>query len=366
MRALATLVSAYLSYRFVEEPVRRARPPSARPKQALQLGLVCMLVGMFSGMGLLAPIWTAPSTSTASVRFLPAGDAARMAGAPRFGAQVLRARPLGDPLGAAVNVVASITPNLRNAKQDFDKGCAITGAKLTQVRQCAQGIPSAKKPHLLVLGDSHAHQWIPALKAIARAKGYSLTAHLKVSCPFIKGQVFGGGGPYTRCTQWNRNVRRALTAEARPDLVILTSRKVRMMNGGRVLTGRANTAKLVKALRAAVREFTSAGIPVAVIRDTPTPKVNIPDCIASHRKKLTTCATPRAQALRGSEQLAAIRGVKGAHRVDLTNAICPRNPCAAVIGGVMVWRDGHHLTRTYVRSLTPRLQRLIVPLVTNR
>jgi hypothetical protein len=119
-------------------------------------------------------------------------------------------------------------------------------------------------------------------------------------------------------------------------------------------------------LRAAAREFTAAGVPVAVIRDTPTPGVNVPDCLSSHTDELTECARPRAKALRGFEQLAAVKGVKGAHLIDLTDAICPTDPCAPVIGGVMVWRDGHHLTRTYVHSLTPRLRAKILPLINDR
>jgi hypothetical protein len=136
-----------------------------------------------------------------------------------------------------------------------------------------------------------------------------------------------------------------------------------MVENGRVLNGQANAVKVAEALRAAIREFTDAGVPVAVIRDTPLAAVNIPDCIASHPDELTACATPRSQALQGSEQQASVKGVAGAQLIDLTNAICPGDPCAPVIGGVMVWRDDDHLSRTYVRSLTPRLQTLLRPLM---
>ena len=41
---------------------------------------------------------------------------------------------------------------------------------------------------------------------------------------------------------------------------------------------------------------------------------------------------------------------------DLTRrAVCPADPCAAVIGGVLVYRDDHHVTATYARTLTPWL-----------
>src|SRR6185436_1960054 len=222
---LATFLPAYLSYRFVEEPVRRARPLVARPKLALRMGLACTLIGVFSGLGLLATTRTAPSIPTASVPLLPAGDPARQAETPKFGAEVLGERPLGHPLGAAV----------------------------TTVRACAHGDPGSKS-RILVLGDSHAQQWMPALKAIAGAENLRVVSHAKVSCPFVQGQVSRGSQPYTSCTEWNRNVRRTLAAEARPDLVILTNRMFAMVENGRVLTGRANAAKVADALRSAIRE----------------------------------------------------------------------------------------------------------------
>jgi peptidoglycan/LPS O-acetylase OafA/YrhL len=359
---LATLLPAYLSFRYVEEPVRRARPLRTAPLLALRLGLVCTLVGAFSGVGLLMAIWTASSTSTASVPFLPAGDSGRMAGSPKFGAEVLRAQPLGDPLGRAVDEVVSISPDPLDAQQDFAHDCTPLEAEETEVRACVYGTPGSK-PYILVLGDSHAQQWVPALKAIAQGQGGSLVAHAKASCPFIQGEVGSGSQTYTSCIEWNRKVRQALATGPTPDLVILSNRMFPMVEGGRVLTGPANDAKVVDALRATIREFTDAGVPVAVIRDTPAPRVNIPDCIASHTDDLTACATPRSQALQGSAQLAAVKGVNGAHLIDLTDAICPSDPCAPVIGGVMVWRDQHHLTRTYVYSLTARLQAMILPLV---
>ena len=362
---LATFLLAYLSYRYVEEPVRRSRPLAARPGLVLRLGLACMLVGVFGGLGLLAAILTTPSTSTASVPFVPVGDPARTTESPRFGAEVLGARPLGGSPGVAVDKVASITPNVLDAKNDRAQDCPFSTIDVTKVMSCAYG-HAGSKPHVLVLGDSHAQQWMPALKVMALAEHWRLVSHVKAACPFVQGQVFYDGAAYTACEEWNRNVRRTLDAEPKPDLVILTNRMFTMMENGRFLTGPANEAKVTAALRAAVREFTQKGVPVAVIRDTPRAGVDVPDCVAANTGALTACATPRAQALQGAAQLVAVEGVKGAHLVDLSDAICPADPCAVVIGGVLVWRDDDHLTRTYVQSLTPRLRALLLPLLEGR
>jgi hypothetical protein len=57
----------------------------------------------------------------------------------------------------------------------------------------------------------------------------------------------------------------------------------------------------------------------------------------------------------GIEQVVAAQGLPNVRVVDLNDAICPTDPCAPVIGNVLVYRDTSHLTGTYVRSLVPRL-----------
>lgn len=50
----------------------------------------------------------------------------------------------------------------------------------------------------------------------------------------------------------------------------------------------------------------------------------------------------------------------------MLDQICPTATCLPVIGGVLVYRQGSHLTATYVASTTPvfetRLQQLIASL----
>ena len=49
--------------------------------------------------------------------------------------------------------------------------------------------------------------------------------------------------------------------------------------------------------------------------------------------------------------------------VDMTTAVCPSDPCPAVVNRKIVYRDGHHLTATFARSLAPALDRALAPLL---
>lgn len=48
---------------------------------------------------------------------------------------------------------------------------------------------------------------------------------------------------------------------------------------------------------------------------------------------------------------------------DYTPWFCPGDECPAVIGNVMVYRQGSHLTATYVRTLLPVVRATLVPAV---
>jgi hypothetical protein len=41
--------------------------------------------------------------------------------------------------------------------------------------------------------------------------------------------------------------------------------------------------------------------------------------------------------------------------VDMNQYICGRDVCSSVVGNVLVYFDAHHLTSSYVETLTPYL-----------
>jgi hypothetical protein len=45
--------------------------------------------------------------------------------------------------------------------------------------------------------------------------------------------------------------------------------------------------------------------------------------------------------------------------VDLTGFFCNHKLCHSVIGGLMVYADGGHLTKSYATSLAPHLERAL-------
>ena len=94
-----------------------------------------------------------------------------------------------------------------------------------------------------------------------------------------------------------------------------------------------------------------------MVADTPAADRDIPACLSAHPRDIRLCAIPRSSAFSGAmvaRERAAARQT-GAGLVDLALAVCPSDPCPAVVRGMIVLRDSHHLTATFSRSLAPVL-----------
>ncbi|WP_181036503.1 acyltransferase family protein [Arthrobacter sp. B1805] len=332
---------AFLTYRYVERPVNRWRALTVAPVRALCAGAVLVLAGAITG-GMLV--------NTVRVEVDRAEDGMRQAGDVRNGAMTLP----GDPRSSGVRpqeTAEYITPMPIVAGEDFPT-CDSTRISQTHITSCQYG-DTASERHVVLVGDSHAKQWIPALDGIARDKGWKLTAYIHDACPFATGELERKGRLYTTCMEWNARMQDLLGRDDRLALVITSS----YTESAGIADASDDVASMSEAFQRSWSSFTRRGIPVAVIRDTPAPAINVPDCVALNLGDLTECSVPRSEAAddKGLAQLMAAASLPGTTAIDLNDSICPATRCPAVIGDVLIYRDTDHLTASYVRSLTPRL-----------
>ena len=81
--------------------------------------------------------------------------------------------------------------------------------------------------------------------------------------------------------------------------------------------------------------------------------------VARRRSPGATCALPRAEALPPDPAVVAAAGMRRVRVVDLTPHMCDRRRCFPVVGGVLVHKDGSHLTTPFATSLGPFLLRSV-------
>jgi hypothetical protein len=107
---------------------------------------------------------------------------------------------------------------------------------------------------------------------------------------------------------------------------------------------------------AAWQQLDLAGIPMVTIRDNPRFAWSPPNCVGAHGRDSARCALDRSDVFAKRNPVKRFPGMPAsAGHVDLSDVICERRSCPPVVGNVMVYRDGSHLTATYLRSLTPAL-----------
>ncbi len=199
-------------------------------------------------------------------------------------------------------------------------------------------------------GASHEQQYEEAFAALAREHGWELREMLKHGCRLaVPGGDEGANGPVPppSCTTWNEQALDALVA-VRPDVVVVVgSRTYEDGAPEEVLPGQVD----------AWRALDDAGIQVVTVRDNPRFEWFVPECLdrAAARED---CARPRAEQLAGVSPVPTAPGVPGrAVHLDLSDVICGPEVCDPVVGNVLVYRDDDHLTNTYVRTLTPFVDR---------
>jgi hypothetical protein len=106
----------------------------------------------------------------------------------------------------------------------------------------------------------------------------------------------------------------------------------------------------------ALEKLRRTGAQVVVIKDVPHPDKDVPECVSRSLDNLQECTFARKNALGYPpvDERTAER-VEDARLVDSTPVVCPEKTCPAVIGDVLVYRNGAHLTPTYARTLAPWL-----------
>ncbi|RYV51364.1 acyltransferase family protein [Pengzhenrongella frigida] len=352
--ALFSLVPAWLSLHLVEQPALRAPSLKSDNAKSLQLGAICTLLGVVAGLGLQVnvlgqtanePTGTTGTTGAPGTATAPAPPSTTNPGA----AVLATDATAGIPAEAFASIVPSALTASGDAPQIDGHGCTIDLAS-TAATPCSFGnLESAVT--LALVGDSHADQLVPGIEQAALAHGWRLDVYTRGSCPFTDVMVDLDGRANEACDERNKNVTTALLADP-PDLLLVATSRYQVFKQGGSPSLEASKTRMASGFQGAWEPFVAQGVPVVTFRDTPRPDVLVPDCVAQNEQTLTQCAMDRSAIVwDDAPEVTAAEGMPLVHVLDLTDWICPTDRCPVVIGGVLIYRDGNHLTATYSRSL---------------
>lgn len=344
------VVPAWISFRLVEEPVRRRKGSRLELRTwSLRLGAVCTALSVLAGLGLYAvsEVVNRPLELKADAK---------------FGAEVLPEQPAGSQQGKALDDPGKFVPSITEVRKDlpsvYADGCHVLDNPSPVAKGCTYGNTQGSYT-VAVVGDSHAAQWVPTFQQLAKQRpDWKVLAYTKSGCPLADETVTLGKDqrPYIGCDGWNRNVIAALL-KAKPDVVVTSATAYPVNRGDGVKGTKQSNMLMVAGLRRSWSQLTKAGIKVVAVADTPRPGFDMADCVSANEDHQLKCAVSRAKAFKaaGTTVTAAARGQRDVRLVDLNDYICPDALCAPVIGQVLVYRDADHVTATYARSLAARM-----------
>lgn len=347
--AAGSVLLAWLTLHLVENPVRHHPLLAQDHRRTLVLGAAAMAVSA----GTALAVWsTAP---TLEPRSAGAGDGALALVDPASWTQP-QLRLVDDP-ASATEVVDQLVPDPAVADEDlslaYASGCQVTttGTEIKEGRGCWFGDPEGSTTVALV-GDSKAEQWSSALHAVGLQEGWRIRGYTKSACGFVS------EGRSEVCHDYNEELSVRLgQPEHAPDIVVMS-------------LGSGYDPSMVDSTLSLLRPAIDRGARVVVLADNPLPRprgmpedTSVYQCLDVHRDDYGPCWSPDMGSS-GNTVLRETAERLGAPFVDLNPWVCPdpQGPdgCPPVVGGTVVYRQGSHLSGSYIRSLTAVLHHELV------
>ena len=344
-----SLLLAVAGYHLVENPFRHNRWLAGRHRRALVLWPVALALVLGAGLGsrLLSEQrlagrfdhnqqYTALRTQGIPVReqlwtSLQQADAAE---------------PVAFPL-TSLRMVDALAQDLWNYRYP----CSAAHDQ-AETRRCPVGDPASGHV-MVVMGDSHVGEWLPALDALGQEAGYRVVPLVKYGCTPYDVDLLTGGRPYTECQEF-RDWALAQVAALKPDVVVV---------GGRGLQGNmaAPVEERAGVWTAGVSMTLDALAPLTdrlvVVGDTPALDVDPIGCLTDTHATMATCTTPvDPRTTQANGLTSAVARQHGVDFLDLSDLACLRGRCPAVAGGLMVYANTDHLSMAWVEHVTPEVR----------
>lgn len=301
-------VLAWLTYRYVEDPIRRGHVSLMGSRRLAFLSGIAgslAIVALAGGLGAWAKMgWTRNSDNAA----------------------------------------------LQTAMASMRKVRLLCGQKSPYEGDLIQGTDcdypkGGASPDFVVWGDSHAEHLVPALTEYARNNKLSMRVRVMYDCPPLQSFMpeLVGLRQFKGCSRFNRDVLHELADMRRNGLkfVVLAAHWTQYDGN------QDGVAAAKQGIRQTLEELGSSGIPVVVIAPTPEFTYQVPQCLA--RRHEIECGLPRERVLTRRVVMLevmqdAVKSAPGSRIFDPLSVLCVRDRCPGVDKGEILYSDTDHLS----------------------
>jgi hypothetical protein len=345
-----SIVLAWLTKVLVEDRVRTASFVTARTWRSLATATT-----------VLVPVVAVAFYSTPAP-YRGHGDRAHP-GAAAVAAAASAPASAAAPASASVKKASRIYPPLVDTPTDQPSyGKCEAGMTRTHSASCTFGDTTDPRLTVALVGDSVAAQWFDVLRSIATRQHWKMITYLRQLCTWTDTVISKGTSttPYDSCHQWGQSATRDLL-RLHPDVILVSSRPT-MATPDHPHPDAVSWREIARGMVRPWRQLIAHGTRIIALKETPEMGHNVPDCLSARAGSAAKCGTPAARAvLRATPLEQAVRMTgRGAELIDLNRLICSPTVCSPVVGNIYVYRDDHHLTRTYVATMEPYLQQRLL------
>lgn len=221
-----------------------------------------------------------------------------------------------------------------------------TYADEVSLKSCAPLSPGEPEVRVAIVGDSHAAMLAPSLTTSANERGWEMQAMVSNGC------VWTNSPSSERCDQRLAEQKNILLGGDHFDIVIVSS----------VATSTV-TSETQEIINKRFDQLVEAGSAIVVVQDNPRLAAETESCIDaadSDQVIAGRCDFDQADAYPMTDQYWLVAQQRDDIASVMTSDLfCDDGVCPVEIGGLIVYRDIHHLTATYAASIADELLRRI-------
>ena len=376
---LATLVLAWLSLKFVENPFRKGRLVQALPPRRTFLAVA-------AGMAVL--VASSQSASAVIIQQIANEREASLALEQEL-AESLEAAPLESSetdqepakvwdqitcMGPAFMVEAecsdfvwdTVVPAVAVREETAhdveplyrigsEKGCLAWGDDYSMI-ECVFGVEGGTR--IALIGDSHAYHWLPAFAQMAKQNNIELHFVARAGCPANELPRQANGDHVRGCFSWQSEMQQWITDSPKFDKVIISNFSGSRFEGAGDYGARHDAA--IEGYKQAWQPIIDTGTELIVMHDTPFIGEDAWKCVVNYADDMSRCDVTLKEVQSNYDNSSAAAEELGLTTLDFTNYFCTEDMCPMAIGGIRVYRDSNHMSGTFNLLMTPYLKQELI------
>lgn len=342
---LAGLVLAWFTRKFIETPALSAR------RSARAFVRRAVAVASIAGVVIVAGV------SATGIRLIDRNNQAeevaieQLVEDPCFGAGALTTSESCSHLDDVPVVPSEPSKDLA----EIFYGKCSTPQDKSWVGRCTFGNPDSDT-RMLLIGNSHAAVWFPALEQIAEARSWRLDTYYRQACTFnAASRETSRPVVQETCDKWTNNLTKKLASDPPYDYVF-TSAIGTNDSFFDSDTGESGPELGIDGYREVWQPLIDRGADIMALRDYPRLSETAAQCALDELR--ADCVVKQSKAVTPLDEevlVNAAKSIDGAHPIDMTHMFCQDGDCPTTIGNVRVFRDPAHFTATYAETLAKPL-----------